>query len=185
LDRPLVEAARSGDEEAFASIATGAADGLFAVAFRILRDVGRAEDAVQVTLVSAWRELPGLREVERFDAWIHRILIHACYAEARRARRWSSTVRVLMVDEPTAPDAAHAVAARDALDRAFRRLPPEQGAVFVLHHYLGWPLVEIAGTLGVPLGTVKSRLHYATSSLRGALEADARLPAAAAGGRTA
>src|SRR3954451_8477640 len=87
VDRTLVEAARSGDEEAFASIARGSADRLFAVAHRILRDVGRAEDAVQQPLVSAWRELPGLREVDRFDAWLHRLLVNACYAEARRARR--------------------------------------------------------------------------------------------------
>jgi RNA polymerase sigma-70 factor (ECF subfamily) len=183
LHRPLVDAARSGDEEAFASIARGTADLLFAVAFRILRDVGRAEDAVQVTLVTAWRELPELREVERFDAWIHRILIHACYAEARRARRWSTNVRLLLVDEPTEPDAAEALATRDALDRGFRRLPPEQATVFVLHHYLGWPLTEIATTLDIAVGTVKSRLRYATSSLRATLEADARVPIRVSGGR--
>ncbi len=174
MDRTLIEAARSGNEEAFASIARGSADRLFAVAHRILRDVGLAEDAVQQTLVTAWRQLPELREVDRFDAWIHRILVHACYAEARRARRWSANVRMLSVDGPATPDTTLGVATRDALDRGFRRLPPEQRAVFVLHHYLGWPLAEIAETLGVPLGTVKSRIHYATSSLRAALEADAR-----------
>jgi RNA polymerase sigma-70 factor, ECF subfamily len=174
VDRTLIEAARSGDEEAFASIARGSADRLFAVAHRILRDVGRAEDAVQQTLVTAWRELPGLREVERFDAWIHRILVHACYAEARRAQRWSANVKVLSIDQSTTPDVALSLAARDALERGFRRLPPEQSAVFVLHHYLGLPLGEIAEQLGVPLGTVKSRMHYATASLRAALDADAR-----------
>lgn len=174
MDRTLVEAARSGDEEAFASIARGSADRLFAVAHRILRDFGRAEDAVQHTLVTAWRQLPELREVDAFDAWIHRILVHACYAEAKRAQRWSANVRMLSVDEPATPDTTLSVATRDALDRGFRRLPPEQCAVFVLHHYLDLPLGEIAGTLRVPLGTVKSRLHYATASLRAALEADAR-----------
>ena len=174
MDRTLVEAARSGDEEAFASIARGSADRLFAVAHRILRDVGRAEDAVQQTLVTAWRELPGLREVERFDAWLHRILVHACYAEAKRAKQWSANVRLLTPDRESEPDASVGVATRDALDRGFRRLPPEQSAVFVLHHYLDWPLVRIAETLDTPLGTVKSRLHYATASLRAALEADAR-----------
>src|SRR3990172_12166139 len=93
VDRTLVEAARSGDEEAFASLARGSADRLYAVAHRILRDVDRAEDAVQQTLVAAWRELPGLREGERFDAWLHRILVQACYAEARRARGWSVKVQ--------------------------------------------------------------------------------------------
>ena len=174
MDLALIEAARSGDEEAFASIARGSADRLFAVAHRILRDVGRAEDAVQQTLVTAWRELPALREVDRFEAWIHRILVHACYAEAKRASKWSANVVVLSVDGPATPDTTLNVATRDALDRGFRRFPPEQCAVFVLHHYLGWPVAEIAENLGVPLGTVKSRLHYATSSLRAALEADAR-----------
>ncbi len=174
MDRTLIEAARSGNEEAFASIARGSADRLYAVAHRILRDVGLAEDAVQQTLVTAWRQLPELREVDRFDAWIHRILVNACYAEAKRARRWSANVRMLPVDGPATPDTTLGVATRDALDRGFRRLPPEQRAVFVLHHYLGWPLAEIAETLGVPLGTVKSRIHYATSTLRSALEADAR-----------
>jgi RNA polymerase sigma-70 factor, ECF subfamily len=174
VDRTLIEAARSGDEEAFASIARGSADRLFAVAHRILRDVGRAEDAVQQTLVTAWRQLPELREIDRFEAWIHRILVHACYAEAKQARRWSANVMLLPVDGPSTPDTTLSVATRDALDRGFRRLPLEQCAVFVLHHYLGWPLAEIAETLGVPLGTVKSRLHYATSSLRAALEADDR-----------
>ena len=174
MDRALIEAARSGNEEAFASIARGSADRLFSVAHRILRDVGRAEDAVQQTLVTAWRELPGLREVERFDAWLHRILVHACYAEAKRARQWSANVRVLSLEGSTEPDASVGVATRDALERGFRRLPPEQSAVFVLHHYLDWPLSRIADTLGTPLGTVKSRLHYATSTLRAALEADER-----------
>jgi RNA polymerase sigma-70 factor, ECF subfamily len=174
MDRALVEAARSGDEEAFASLARGSADRLFAVAHRILRDVGRAEDAVQQTLVTAWRELPGLREAERFEAWIHRILVHACYAEARRASTWSANVVALPIEGPSTPDSTLDVVTRDALERGFRRLPPEQRAVFVLHHYLGWSLGEIAESLGVPIGTLKSRLHYATSTLRAALDADAR-----------
>ena len=174
MDRALVEAARSGDEEAFASIVRGSADRLFAVAHRILRDVGRAEDAVQQTLVAAWRQLPDLRETDRFEAWIHRILVHACYAEAKRASQWSANVVTLTVQGPSTPDSTLGVATRDSLERGFRRLPPEQRAVFVLHHYLGWPLGEIAETLGVPVGTLKSRLHYATSTLRAALDADAR-----------
>src|SRR3954449_8685762 len=112
MNLALVEAARSGDEEAFASIARGSADRLFAVAHRILRDVGRAEDAVQQTLVTAWRQLPELREVERFEAWIHRILVNACYAEARTARRWSANVRVLPIDGSATPDTAVGVATR-------------------------------------------------------------------------
>ena len=128
---------------------------------------------MQHTLVTAWRELPSLREVDRFEAWIHRILVHACYAEARRAAKWSTNVVALSIEGPTTPDDTQGVIYRDALERGFRRLPLEQRTAFVLHHYLGWPLSEIAGALGVPVGTVKSRLHYATSTLRTALSRDA------------
>ena len=175
MDLALVEAARSGDEEAFASIVRGSADGLFAVAHRILRDVGRAEDAVQQTFVTAWRELPKLRDIERFEAWIHRILVHACYAEAKRKAQWSANVVALPMEGPAAPpDTALSIETRDALDRGFRRLPAEQRAAFVLHHYLGWSVAETAANLGVPTETIKSRIRYATSTLRAALEADAR-----------
>jgi RNA polymerase sigma-70 factor, ECF subfamily len=174
VDLSLVLAAQSGDEEAFGSLARGWADRLFAVAHRILRDVGRAEDAVQQTLVTAWRELPGLREAERFDAWLYRILVNTCYAEARRARRWSTNVQMLPANDLASRDTTLDIVLRDTLDRGFRRLPPDQRVVFVFHHYLGLTLPEIADTLDIPLGTVKSRLHYATNALRAALEADAR-----------
>ncbi len=176
MQRALVERAKGGDEEAFGSLAQSASDRLLAVAYRILRDLGHAEDAVQQTLVTAWRELPGLRDPDRFDAWLHRLLVHACYAEHRKTRRWLSSVRVLPIESVAAADDILAVAQRDQLDRGFRRLPPEQRAVFVFHHYLGLSLLEVAEQLGVPLGTVKSRLYYATGSLRAALEADARTP---------
>src|SRR3954454_2254943 len=100
----LVEQARSGDEEAFASLARAAGDRLLAIAYRILRDLGLAEDAVQQTLVLAWRELPSLRDVDRFDAWLHRLLVNACYRESRRTRRWAANIRVLPTDDSTEPD---------------------------------------------------------------------------------
>jgi RNA polymerase sigma-70 factor (ECF subfamily) len=166
--------AKAGDEEAFATLARACGDRLLAVAFRILRDLGLAEDAVQQTLVIAWREIRGLRDPDRFDAWIHRLLVHECYAEHRRARRWTANVRALPADGPSGPDDIVTVAHRDQLERGFRRLPAEQRAVFVFHHYLGLSLPEVADQLAVPLGTVKSRLHYATAALRAALDADAR-----------
>ena len=170
----LVERARAGDEEAFASLARAAGDRLLAIAYRILRDLGLAEDAVQQTLVLAWRELPSLRDVERFDAWLRRLLVHACYREARRGRSWASNVRALSIDEPSGSDDFTTVVQRDQLERGYRRLPPEQRAVFVFHHYVGLTLPETADQLGVPLGTVKSRLHYATNTLRAANAADLR-----------
>ena len=173
MDRDLVERARRGDRDAFAVLVHQVSDALYAVAFRILRDTGLAEDALQNALVLAWRRLPHLRETDRFEAWAHRILVHACYDEAQRSRRWSANVRALPVEGPVGPDDTSVVAARDELERAFRRLPIEQRAVFVLHHYLGLPLVEIADTLGIPAGTARSRLHYATRGLRDALIGEA------------
>jgi RNA polymerase sigma-70 factor (ECF subfamily) len=172
VDRDLVERARRGDREAFTVLVHQVSDVLYAVAYRILRDSGLAEDALQNALVLAWRRLPHLRDADRFEAWIHRILVHACYDESQRARSWTATVRVLPLDASSTPDGTDAVADRDELERAYRRLTLEQRAVFVLHHYLGLPLVEVAELLGIPAGTARSRLHYAIAGLRDALTAE-------------
>jgi len=173
--RPLVEQAQGGDDEAFTTLAGLVGDRCLAIAYRILRDVSRAEDAVQVALVAAWRELPNLRDPDRFEAWLHRLLVNACYAEARRAKRWLVDVKVLDIERGAAgPDATVSVDDRDQLERGFRRLPPEQRAVFVFHHYLGLSIPEVAERLDIPLGTAKSRLRYATTALRAALDADSR-----------
>jgi RNA polymerase sigma-70 factor (ECF subfamily) len=161
-----------------------AGDRLMAVAFRILRDVDRAEDAVQQTIVAAWQDLPTLRDPDRFAGWLYRILVHACYAELRRERRRTETVRVLP-GTPIAQDDILSVDDRDQLERAFRRLPPDQRAVFAFHHYLGMRLPEIAENLDIPLGTAKSRLHYATATLRAAIDADDRTSSDSVGERSA
>ena len=173
MQRELVVRARKGDNDAFTALAAAAIPRLDSTAWLILREPEQAKDAVQNALVRAWRDLPTLRDPDRFEAWVRRLLVHACYAEARRRRTWAANVRVLPVDGPAAPDMLVSVADRDALDRAFRRLTIEQRAVFVLHHHVGLPLVEIADTLGIPAGTARSRLHYATRTLRAAVEADA------------
>jgi RNA polymerase sigma-70 factor (ECF subfamily) len=170
--RDIVERAMRGDHEAFGLLVNSTSDRLYAIAARILRDSQLAEDALQSSLITAWRELPRLRDPDRFEPWVRRLLVHACYAEARRRRAWAGNVRVLPVDGPAGPDELLSVADRDALDRAFQRLTIEQRAVFVLHHHVGLSRVEIAETLGVPAGTARSRLHYATRLLRSALEAD-------------
>jgi len=174
--RAFIERARQGDEEAFGALARVVGDRCMAIAYRILRDVDLAEDAVQMALVSAWRELPSLRDPDRFEPWLHRMLVHACYAEAGGSRRWATIVRVLEVEAEWTWRAVLTVNDRDELERGLRRLPPEQRAVLVFHHYLGLTLPEVADHLGVPVGTAKSRLHYATAALRSALEADARTP---------
>ena len=183
VDRDLVEQAQHGDREAFAILARTHGDRLMAIAQRILRDVGRAEDAVQQTLVIAWRELPGLRDPDRFEAWLQRLLVNASFAEARRWKSWSTTVHVLPVDGPPGADETLSLDDRDRIERGFRRLPPDQRAILVFTHYLGLTPTEIAERLGIAVGTARSRLHYAHRAMRAALEADER-PVAVAGGRS-
>ncbi|MFL5775671.1 MAG: RNA polymerase sigma factor [Chloroflexota bacterium] len=182
MDSELVIRAQRGDEEAFASLAVAVADRLHAVAHRILRDIELADDATQQALVSIWRDLPQLRDPARFDAWSYRLVVRACYAEARRTRHWSPTLRILPTDQSVAPEALSSVGDRDQLERGFRHLSIDHRAVVVLHYYLDLPPDEIARTLGVPIGTVRSRLHHAMRGLRAALDADARpAPREAAG----
>jgi len=171
--RDIVEQAMRGDREAFGSLVVLTSDRLYAIAARILRDGHLAEDALQGALITAWRQLPTLRDPDRFEAWVRKLLVHACYAEARRRRAWTAQIRVLPVDGPVGPDGLISIVDRDALDRAFRRLSVEQRAVFVLHHHIGLALNEIAETLDIPAGTARSRLYYATRTLRAAIEADA------------
>ncbi|HSH21769.1 MAG TPA: RNA polymerase sigma factor [Candidatus Caenarcaniphilales bacterium] len=161
----LVELARQGDRDAFASIAHGSVDRMFAVARRILQDHDRAQDAVQSALLGAWRDLPSLRDPSRFQQWLHRLLVRACYEEARKQRAFSANVRVIS-HEPAQPDSSGWLADRDQLERGFRRLSVEQRAVVVLHFYVGLGLTEVSEVLAIPEGTVRSRLHYALRALR-------------------
>ena len=181
MDRDLVEQAQRGDRDAFAILARTYGDRLMQIAQRILRDIGRAEDAVQQTLVVAWRELPGLRDPDRFEPWIHRLLVNASYREARRGRDWNANVRILPIDGPSGPDESISIDNRDRLERGFRRLPPDQRVVLVFTHYLGLTPTEIGKRLGIPVGTANSRLHYAERAMRAAIEADDR-PGAVVGG---
>jgi RNA polymerase sigma-70 factor, ECF subfamily len=124
-----------------------------------------AEDVLQNTLLTIWRKLPHLRDPDRFEGWAFRILVHACYADAPRNRRWASAIRVLHADVASNVDDIQMISDREELEQAFRRLPLDQRAVFVLHHHVGLPLVAVAETLGIPDGTARSRLHYATRAL--------------------
>jgi RNA polymerase sigma-70 factor (ECF subfamily) len=174
MDRDLVEAAQRGDQAAFVDLVRLRGDRLFAIAHRILREVDRAEDALQDALVIAWRDLPRLRDPDRFDAWVHRVLTNVCIAEATRERGRLAHLRVMPPGEPVAPDHMLSVADRDELDRGFRRLTADERAILVLHHYVGYAPSEIAELLGLPGGTVRSRLHHAHRAMRAALEAEAR-----------
>jgi RNA polymerase sigma-70 factor (ECF subfamily) len=180
MQRELVERAMTGDHEAFAELASLSITRLFNVARLILRDDGRAEDATQDALVTAWRDLSALRDPDRFEAWLHRLLVRACYREARRGRqRWAIEVATrspMNIGRVAEPDVARELADRDELERGFRRLDPDQRVVLVLHHYLGLSLDETGAVLGIPPGTARSRLSRATAAMRAALEADARTP---------
>ena len=174
MERKLVERAMHGDEEAFDTLIGRVGDQLHSVARRILRDPYLAEDATQRALLDAWRNLPSLRDPDRFEAWLYRLLVNACHAEARRERRHRANLRLLESDEPSIHDSSARIATQQQLDQAFRRLGVEHRTVVVLIHYLGLSAGEAADAMGTPVGTVRSRLHYALKHLREAVEADAR-----------
>ena len=174
--RTLVERAQEGDRDAFGTLVRAAATRLDAAARLILRDRELARDAVQEALIRAWRDLRGLRDPERFDAWLYRLLANSAIEEARRRRRRVVEVAVDGIEVPGGEVDFSLVADRDALDRALARLQPEHRALIVLHYYLGLPMHETALALGLPVGTVKSRLHRTIQQMRSTLDAGARLP---------
>jgi RNA polymerase sigma factor (sigma-70 family) len=174
MDTDLVVRAQRGDRGAFALLAGAIADRFLAVARRILRDWDLAEDATQQALLAIWQDLPRLRDPARFEAWSYRLLVHACYAEGRKQRRWAPNLRILPLDDHAWDPALDAVADRDELERGFRRLSIDHRAVVVLYHYLDKPLDEIASILEIPVGTAHSRLHHAMRGMRAALDAEAR-----------
>lgn len=185
MQRDLVERARQGDHDAFAALAGAAISRLDSAAWLILRDTEQAKDAAQNALVRAWRDLPALRDPDRFDAWLHKLLVRACIDEARRLRRHRVDLELTNLDLHTTAGIESAIADRDQLERGFVRLTPEMRAVIVLHHYLDLPLPEVAASLAIPLGTAKSRLHRALGLMRSALDADGRAGAEISEGRPA
>lgn len=175
MQRTLVERAQRGDREAFTDLAAASLGRLDAIARLILRDPDLAKDAVQNGLVRAWRDLPTLRDPDRFDAWIRRLVVRACLDEARGQRRNQIATTLIDVGAQVVADASSVVADQDQIERAFRRLRPEDRAIIVLRHFLDLPMLEIADAMRIPLGTAKARLHRAMDQLRASLEADARL----------
>ena len=167
----LVRRAQRGDEEAFAALVPGAVDRLLAVAYRILRDPDLAEDVTQQAMVIAWRKLPTLRDPERFDAWTYRLVVNACYAETGRSRIRLTPLR-LVNDDAAVVDSLPQAVDRDRLERGFRKLSVAHRTIVVLHLHVGLPFEEIATMLEIPIGTARSRLHYALQALRSAIEAD-------------
>ena len=164
--RALVERARRGDHDAFAVLAGASIARLDAAARLILRDPELARDAVQEGFIRAWRSLPTLRDPDRFEAWLHRLVFHACMDATRRRRRRPVEVELTPFDNPAVSDMASLIADRDLLDGALKRLRPEWRAVVVLHYFLGMDLPAVAAALGIPVGTAKSRHHRALGEMR-------------------
>ena len=184
--RDLVIRAKGGDHDAFTSLVAVSIARLDAAARLILRDGELARDAVQDTLVRAWRDLPGLREPDRFDAWLHRLTVNASLDLARRRQRRSIEVQLTPLAVPSIADATADLAERQQLDEALGRLEPVWRAIVVMHYYLGMPLPDIAVTLHIPLGTAKSRLHRALREMRTSLvEPDAERSEPVRGGQLA
>lgn len=180
----LVVQASAGDHAAFSELAAAAIPGLYRVAYLILRHPEVAHDAVQDALIAAWRDIRGLRDPARFDAWLYRLTVRACYRAARQERNRARAEMPLLPahDLPSTDEDQRLVAARDQLERGFSRLSPEKRAVLVLHYYLDLPQAEAAAIIGIPVGTMKSRLNRATQDLRAALDAHDRASAVSTGG---
>lgn len=169
----LVRRAASGDQVAFEQLVTTRADAAFRTARAILGNDPDARDATQEAFVSAWRGLPRLRDLDTFDAWLRRILVNACNTELRGRRR----VREISLDETVerrapGPQLSDQVSDTDLLARAFRRMDADKRTILVLHHLDHEPLASIAATLGIPVGTAKSRLSDARAALQRALLAE-------------
>jgi len=184
--RGYVERARQGDHDAFAILIDVRLARLDAAARLILRDAELARDAVQDGLIRAWRDLPGLRDPDRFDAWLHRLIANACLDLARRRRRRPIEVELTAIHVAASPDLSGALADRELIDEALKRLDPGHRAVVALHFLLGMPLTDVATSLSIPVGTAKSRLHYALAIMRAnvSVESDAG-PARVPGGQLA
>ena len=183
--RDLVPRAQQGDQDAFAVLAGAAVARLDAAAWLILRDSELARDAVQDSMVRAWRDLPGLRDPDRFTPWLHRLTVNACLDVARRRQRRSIEVELTPIAMPSVGDATAEIADRELIDDALRTLEPEFRAVVVLHYFLGMPLQDVAVSMRIPLGTVKSRLHRALRTMRVTLESADETPEAVPGGQFA
>ena len=174
--RELVERAGRGDHDAFAALLGASIARLEAVARLIVRDQELARDAVQDAYIRVWRDLPGLRDPDKFDAWLHRLTVNSCLDAVRKRKRRPVEVELSPLMSPFSGDQTGLIADRDQLERGFRRLGPDMRAVLVLHYYVGMSASDVAETLDIPKGTAQSRLHRALAELRAAIAADERQP---------
>ena len=171
MQRELVERARGGDLEAFGQLVEIAFPRLKGIAYLILRDADRAEDAVQDALVAAWQDLRALRDPDAWDAWLRRLLVRTCYRLAKQDRRQAQVASRVGPDQMRArsADATAGVAEREWILDELGRIDVEKRSVIVLHYYLDLPMGEVAEILGIPYGTAASRLHRGLELMRASL----------------
>jgi RNA polymerase sigma-70 factor (ECF subfamily) len=175
LDRSLIDRARNGDLDAFEQIVRARMDAVYRLTAAILADDADATDAAQETFVAAWRQIRGLRDPERFDAWLQRVAVNAARmsmrARGRRRVREIPSSDVPGLGDASAPSKGSDVA---ILDVAMQTLSVDQRSILVLHHLEGLPVAEIASILEIPAGTAKSRLFNARAALARAILAEER-----------
>jgi RNA polymerase sigma-70 factor (ECF subfamily) len=167
--RDLVVRASRGDRDAFGALVGATIARLESVARLILRDPELARDAVQEAYIRAWRDLPGLRDPDRFEAWLHRLTVNASLDAVRRRRRRPIEIALTTSTPQSMRDPTGLVVDRDELDVGFQQLTPDLRAILVLHYYVGMSMPEVAQTLGIPLGTAQSRLNRALTRIRRAI----------------
>jgi RNA polymerase sigma-70 factor (ECF subfamily) len=162
----LVERACQGDHEAFGTLVGERLARLDTAARLILRDPELARDAVQEAMLRAWRNLRGLRDPSRFDAWLHRLTVNACLDLARQRRARVFEVELTPLHDAPIPDGLSHLTDADYVERMLAKIDPAQRAVVVLHYYLDLSLPETAAALHIPVGTAKSRLNRALEAMR-------------------
>ncbi len=174
MDQELVIRAQRGDQRAFETLTAADHARLFRVAHGVLGDPHLAEDATQQAFLDIWQNIPRLRDPAKFEAWSYRLLVHACYAEAKRRPDWVQYEDVPPGRAPMTGENYSSVVERERLGRAFERISVDHRAVVVLRYLIDMPPDQIAEALGIPRRTVYSRLKRAMPALRAALEADTR-----------
>jgi len=170
----VVAAARRGDARAFEAILRHYDRRLRVVADRLLQDRQLMDDALQEVAIKALRGLPSFRGEAPLGAWLCRIATTTCVDMLRRVRPEDATAPDEMPERPGAVDPADGLDARERLSRALAGLPPDQRVAVLLIDQFGYDFRAAADALGVPVGTVASRVATARSRLRAALAAEGR-----------